>query len=425
MTDLVLLIGTNPLPNYIVGGLLMKDYKDLKNLWLVHTLGTEKLAASIKKMLAVQVSNNVIIQLVCLQSESNPLLIERDVNERLVSYILKNKNSSVHFNYTGGTKAMAVNVHKALTRAFQEDRIEFSYLDAREHAIVYDDGTKRYQKLRKKVHISTEELIKLHDAESGKEDKKPPVWQQEVAKGLANIIIRNGLSMYEDWVNILTQAYLNHKSKSGWKVSDFDETDRDNWMAQLEKSINGEIFTLLNIIPREQSLLNDDGSFWFPGDAKDNKALILRLGATIDFLHGRWQEIYLFTLISELRQECECSDFSITDIALGLKVYLTKGKTAELDILIVSGYQLCGISCTTAYKEHLCKTKAFEIIHRVQQLGGENAKAILFTSLDSEKSAMMQADMQSILSQNNLVVFGIDDLRPEKFKNKLAAFLSE
>ena len=45
--------------------------------------------------------------------------------------------------------------------------------------------------------------------------------------------------------------------------------------------------------------------------------------------------------------------------------------------MLVKGYQLIGISCTTANEKKLCKSKGFEIILRARQIGGDEGKAIL------------------------------------------------
>ena len=44
----------------------------------------------------------------------------------------------------------------------------------------------------------------------------------------------------------------------------------------------------------------------------------------------------------------------------------------------MKGYQIICFSCTTAGDEssYLLKSKAFEVLHRVEQLGGEHAKLV-------------------------------------------------
>ena len=57
-TDLILLIGTNPLPNYVVSEYYMSNVRKLKNIWLVHSEdisfngeGTLKQAEILQKVL--------------------------------------------------------------------------------------------------------------------------------------------------------------------------------------------------------------------------------------------------------------------------------------------------------------------------------------------------------------------------------------
>ena len=50
----------------------------------------------------------------------------------------------------------------------------------------------------------------------------------------------------------------------------------------------------------------------------------------------------------------------------------------EVDLVLLKGYQIICFSCTTAGDEssYLLKSKAFEVLHRVEQLGGEHAKLV-------------------------------------------------
>ena len=122
-TDLILLIGTNPLPNYVVASHFLNVNPNLERVWLIY-------------------------------SETNHLIGQQGT-KNVDRYILRHlpQKAKVHLNYTGGTKAMAVHVYRAL----ESDRRDatFSYLDARNHRLVQDDVQYPITKdLRQEVTIS-------------------------------------------------------------------------------------------------------------------------------------------------------------------------------------------------------------------------------------------------------------------------------
>ncbi|WP_416198779.1 MAG: hypothetical protein ACFWUA_03445 [Sporanaerobacter sp.] len=46
----------------------------------------------------------------------------------------------------------------------------------------------------------------------------------------------------------------------------------------------------------------------------------------------------------------------------------------EIDLVALKGYQITVFTCTTDSTKGLTKSKSFEGLHRVEQLGGEHAK---------------------------------------------------
>jgi hypothetical protein len=91
----------------------------------------------------------------------------------------------------------------------------------------------------------------------------------------------------------------------------------------------------------------------------------------------------------------------------------------------MKGYQLTGISCTTADEKHICKSKGFEIIHRTRQIGGEEAKAILFTFLDDTRKRDLQDELllDTGSTRVNILVFGIEDVKEDYIVRKIKEFI--
>lgn len=168
------------------------------------------------------------------------------------------------------------------------------------------------------------------------------------------------------------------------------------------------IWDILNAFP-EGKKLNDGQKLWIPDDKITNDNLSSRVKDTVEFLNGKWFEWYVYSQIkSELldRKLKEGEHFGIS-----LKAQKKDSPYFELDIFLINGYQLIGISLTTSSTRELCKLKGFEVIHRVRQIGGDESKAILITGMDKSKTEDLQKDLayETGSTQKRFVVFGIDD----------------
>ncbi len=170
-TNLMLLIGTNPLPNYVVAKYFLENNPCLQRIWLVHSektkyqAGTGVQANNLEKVLEEQykATKKELFPLgkVALSAVSNAQLICQNINVKLISQL--SPGASVHLNYTGGTKVMGIHVYQAIK---QEDKKHlsrtYSYLDGRNFQIVDDNGATIADDLRGKISIDFEALIKLH-----------------------------------------------------------------------------------------------------------------------------------------------------------------------------------------------------------------------------------------------------------------------
>lgn len=292
-TDLVLLIGTNPLPNFVVADYYFKKNKKLENIWLLYSekksyqKSTEQLAGNIKNLLIARMSDGqkkkVSIVTIPLSDVGDAIRIKQDLDEFLFDNL--SGNCSVHFNYTGGTKVMSIHVYRSLLESRFFNRVEFSYLDARKFKIIYDSGDITHD-LRESVFLSFYDLIKLHGFKR---------------KGKAENDI------YEDELKLFDHAIINNN------VESFIENKPKN---------------------------------------------------------GKWFEYYIYKKLGEFEP---LRNWRITKTEWQSDLYF------ELDVIIVKGYQLIGISCTVSQHKNECKRKGFEIIHRVRQIGGDEAKAVLVT----------------------------------------------
>ncbi len=98
----------------------------------------------------------------------------------------------------------------------------------------------------------------------------------------------------------------------------------------------------------------------------------------------------------------------------------------QLDVILLRGYQLIGISCTTSSKKEICKNKGFEIIHRSRQIGGEEAKAILVAMVNEglRRSLQEELELDTGGTSANILVLGKKDLKRERLSKKVKDFVA-
>ena len=99
----------------------------------------------------------------------------------------------------------------------------------------------------------------------------------------------------------------------------------------------------------------------------------------------------------------------------------------ELDLYVIRGYQFFGISATTSMLESRCKLKSFEVLHRSNQIGGDESKAILVCPLEYDQltKPFFKSDLTSLLGhlEKKLLIIGVNDWKREILKRKLELFI--
>ena len=82
----------------------------------------------------------------------------------------------------------------------------------------------------------------------------------------------------------------------------------------------------------------------------------------------------------------------------------------ELDVSGILGYQLLAISCSMSIEQGSLKRKAFEILHRSKQVGGDGAKCILLCALAAADARALLRDVEEDTGphEKNFAIWGID-----------------
>lgn len=444
-SDLVLLVGTNPLPNYVVANYFIRYNQNLERIWLIYSTteggrGTQEYASDTKDVLVELLKNqnkNIKIREGCLAdiSRAKNIVIEvRNIFGRNDLNI-----EEIHLNYTGGTKAMSVHIYRELENiaAGKGKKFSASYLDARDFKLKLDEESGlTSEDLRKSIEISWEHLFKLHSHKEfpyrteGKQKKEHYISglnkneKDCLFQKIAALARENRLTDLKAFSKITKKSkddaieLLNLPNKNAIKEY---KTLIDNRLKDYKIETHRSLLQLLAIMPNDGPLATNDGKWIYDNFLVSNKRSDYN-NQLIFFLDGGWLEGYLEWIIKINKPKLDpLANFESQTIGKGSYKF-------EIDLLVKDGYQLCGISCTTALDYGTAKTKGFEIILRTRQLGGDEALAILVTLLDKkgkDSIANLENDLRASTgaSQNNFIVLGINDLHPDRLWTRIRTHL--
>ena len=436
-SDLVLLIGTNPLPNYVVAKYFLKNNKQLERIWLICSGGTPRheetidLARNIREVIQKEFDFKAVNE-VPLKNIGSVHSIMYDLRQNFTSRA--SGDNVFHLNYTGGTKSMAVQTYKFFESFGRQ--CSFSYLDGRDYRLKYDEELQGVSgDLRYEIDLSLEDLIALHGYEK-KESQENPFYKETVKK-FAVLIEQDRLKDYLKWKQkTIREIYYD---KDGefietinlfYKQNDLSNNERINGLKQrFSTETPDNVLELLKTFPKEKSILDDSSNLWIPDKTVTKKEFKERTKPTVkEFLDGKWLEAYVYDIIicsvKNDRKLKEVHEKGQIVIENNWKIK-KKGsnKDFELDVILLNGYQVCGISCTTSYKELECKNKGFEVIHRVRQIGGEDARAVLVTCFDREEKNVdgFYEDLkdQTGSRSHEFLVLGLQELKPNRLWDKI------
>jgi hypothetical protein len=392
---LFLLVGENPLPNYVAAKLLLKQGG---TGYLVHTTDTLDEAKRLKKSFETEPDKFNNVELLTLNdNESDAHYIQKEIATKLKSIT----NGKIGLNYTGGTKAMSAHSYRTL---FYEEipektgkvyrrrqGITFSYLDSRRLELCIDREDNERERLKVKpdtLELKLETLFELHGLRLLKRPSQEAKLL-ELAEELVNFFAdKDKITQWFDWYdNIFCKQARNENRK--WK----NNTDLTKLLIPLDK-LPSEIIEAFG----KAQLLSSDNKLALV-EAK-NISFSTKLEDFCKFLDGIWLEHYTLQQIKNI-----VNSQSIKQYGLDFKIPL-EGTTDgfQFDVAFTRGYQLFAISCTTASKRDICKSKLFEAYLRAKQMGGEEARVALVCCSDEPDT--IKAEIVNTLSKKKIAVFG-------------------
>jgi hypothetical protein len=363
---LLLLVGSNPLPNFLAVLILKPE-----SICLFYSPETEQVKDNLRKIF-MEANQDVYLKEICIEDATNTAKVRG---------AFASISNDAHLHYTGGTKIMAAHARLAFRDVGGKDE-NASYLDERKAVLRFDNGYE-LDISKQVLKLTIDRIFGLHGIERIPKREQPILLYptDKDAIGIAD-------SVFED-------PFLVHKlytfNREGGKRCTYNKVkSAPKLLDHLVKGLS------IQQLP-ENDWNNPTYEKW------------------CDFLEGGWLESW-------------CSGF-VQDIATGSEVLVgvdckrSKGRQFEIDIVLVRGHRIYVISCTTDTKIGLCKSKLFEIAMRARQLGGDLARSALVCLLHGSDSNgffidQLRNDIADIWdAPNTPEVFGLDDLKEWSGKN--------
>lgn len=377
---LFLLVGTNPLPNYVSTLLLARP---TATIHLLHSGGSGANTLRFAKFLETALPKRV----------STITVYPHEIHEasageiRHVTLAVLDRyhvTGQVGLNYTGGTKAMAIHTYRTLAEAGADGRIDkpvFSYLDARRMAM-FIDGVPGHYPVANELKVSFSELAELHGYEVGETRISPA--HEPLFTALAQV--HSESTGHQQW-------YKWRRGSNGFVGGKLPDVTVYPQLAPVREAMD----RLCNGQATPSQIAQILG---FP-----------EFASCADWFKGRWMEELALAAV-----KANVSDFDIHQYGAGLKpipsglISPRERRAFELDVVAMIGYQLFAISCIDNDKARgETKKHLFEAYTRAQQLGGEEARIALVSCV--EHPMILQQEIEREWhSKGQIKVFGREHL---------------
>jgi hypothetical protein len=379
---LFLLMGKNPLPNYVAAHLLLKTGG---TLYLVHSEGP-------------QGTGGVAQRLAAHFPQHHPHLIPvnpqdtADIRRQVELYLERTLPDPVGLNYTGGTKVMAVHTYQAVEEFCQPRGYEaiFSYLDADtlEMSIEPQPGQPAFRhKVVQSVELTIKEVFDLHGIKlQGRIQTEPLL--PDLARALAQMHgTPTGIQAWKNSRNVLKAC--DGRSWPEVKAELLDADATPDVAGHLEQALG----------------LAEPGSVDLRATARQTGLKSPRELSL--WLDGTWLENWGLVCIKGLGYKHRARSL----------IGLTPSRF-EIDIAVMRGYQLFALSCGVTRDRDKAKLKLLEIYTRARQIGGDEARVGLMCPVDDPRG-LEQEIAREWDAGNRVRVFGrkhLPDLQ-NHFKN--------
>ncbi len=401
---LFLLIGENPLPNYVAAMLLLKTGG---TLYLVYTTHTEKQAKRLQTILKNESIGLKDAQLVPLnENESDAFQIKQAISSRL-----NINNGSIGLNYTGGTKAMAVHAYRTVFSKECPDTI-FSYLDPRRLEMCIDQENAPRIRIKVKPEVLQVKVAKLFQIH-GLELKADPTQEAQLPDLAAELVkVFKDENKVKQWFDWYCKVFCEEARKK--KNGNYGDWKSKSDLAGLSISLEKAPPEVMTYLKRENLVTPDDK---LSLQLVQQQGIFQEIKHFCKYLDGLWLEHYVLQQVKNIADK-----HFIKDYGLNFEVPLTGTRDGfEFDVAFTRGYQLFAISVSTTSDRKLCKVKLFEAYLRARQMGGDEARVALICCTNEPDS--LKAEIANSLDDKKIAVFGRNDL--ENLSSKIEQWIQQ
>ncbi len=394
---LFLLVGENPLPNYVAAKLLLAKGGTPHFIYTTNTRETAKRLANILNNEPIGLKPAKMRSLE--DRESDAFRIEEVIQQELGTIT----DGKIGINYTGGTKTMAVHAYRTLhyekqDNSYQERRnTQFSYLDPRHlEMCIEENGNLIRIKIRPDtLEVKLPKLFQIHKLELNRDPLREPILPKlavELAHLYGDADAEDDLTQWKNWF-YKTFSRSARKEKQNQTLGDWkNKTELLKLLFSIETLPNG-----IQKQFRDLKFIDGDGLLSMAEVQK--QGIFSKPENFGKWLDGIWLEHYLLKVVQELSDQV-----SVKHYGLDFSIPLT-GTEFQFDVAFTRGYQLFAISCSTTSDRKLCKNKLFEAYLRAEQMGGSEAKVALVCCSDEPDT--LQAELSTLVGSNKLRVLGV------------------
>lgn len=339
-------------------------------------------------------------------------------------------------NYTGGTKVMSVHAYRALEswinehdkrhRIVSRDPV-FSYLDARTLQMCIDPsggkGTRSFY-VGRDVKMSILDLLKLHNWKLIKWPDGEPVWPKTtpvLPDSAAELLtVHSNPSQARIWtewlrtklfpkarkrVSIPSPFWVYQSGKELQGQYDVKQAGRE-WKSSAQ--LQNQEIPWPDLPPLRKTMSNELEQH---GAQRLNLTAAARRGCNDEkdfckWLSGTWLESAVLAVLKQCAQQLHLNDY-----CMDIKLEVPGSSDFQFDVVAMRGYQLFAFSCSTDSSKALLKQKLFEAYLRARQMGGDEACTALVCCAEQEQVKELEAEMRrDMIVEGRIRVFGREDL---------------
>ncbi len=393
-------VGGSPLPVFI-GLKFFADshYKQFEQIevYFIESIESKQFTTNIIGILNKEGKNNLFFNRIVIdekKSNLNKFAVK-------IKQILKSLDpyTELFFLFTSGTKNMVIN---ALIPLLNKKEVYLTNLNAELDKIIIKKVNNHQGTLDLEESLNLPENKKLSDI---------------IDIDLHILSILHNIEIVQINNNV-AEKFLEKKELTEKLLSGFITIAKDKVLQQIEYEIRKreKIKQFFNLNKTHSELLSSFFEIINQLNLKqlvDNyiennkKNEILKL---IGYLRGIWLEDFFFNIF--LSSSCEKTKLYKNVI------FKHKGRKAEIDIVINSGFNLTVISVTTSRTIGLIKLKLFEVLHRANQIGGMHSMVVLVTLLEKWQVEQLKRDISQFELKKRIKIIGKEEIENQhKIKN--------